>query len=113
MYYKIYGIVLIILLIIIESSAFYYVKKYSIDDNKYLFLTYSIILYSFIPIVLYFIFKNNGTLVITNIVWNIASIIYGIFIGVVLFNENISDKQKIGAMLGFFGLILMLYYDNK
>ena len=44
----------------------------------------------------------------TNIVWNIASTIYGIIIGVLIFEESISFEQKIGALFGFIGLLLMI-----
>jgi drug/metabolite transporter (DMT)-like permease len=65
-------------------------------------------LYCMIPFILYYILKTKEGIAMTNIIWNIASMIYGLFIGVILFNENILLKQKIGIILGFIGLILMI-----
>lgn len=108
MHPKIKAIVLLILLILVESFALYCVKKSSVKNTKNPYIIYSIILYAFIPVILYFALKNNEGLAITNLVWNIASTIYGIFIGIILFNEVITNEQKIGALMGFLGLVLMI-----
>jgi len=106
---KIQAIILLFLLILIEAFAMYYVKKFSIESNKYWYFIGSTLLYACLPLVLYFALKNNEGLATTNIMWNIASTIYGIIIGVILFNETITYQQKIGAIIGFVGLLLMMF----
>ena len=108
MYSKIKAIILLTLLILVESVAMYCIKKYSIENTKHQYVIGSIILYSCLPIILYYMLTNNEGIAITNIIWNIASIIYGIFIGIVLFGEVLTKEQKIGALIGFMGLVLMI-----
>lgn len=96
-------------IIIAESFALYYVKKYSINDTNNVFIYVSIILYAYIPFALYKITHNCSGIAVTNIVWNIASTIYGLIIGMLLFDENITFEQKIGISLGFLSIIFMIW----
>jgi len=102
----------LILIIACESIALYAIKKYSIDNTHSIYLVGSIILYAAIPLFLYKILKNDMGIAIANILWNIASTLYGLLIGVILFNEGITFEQKIGATLGTAGVILIMW-DEK
>lgn len=102
----------LIVMILLESFALYSVKIYSTNyDTKHILI--SSILYALIPITLYQIIKMGHGLAITNIMWNIASILYGLFIGLILFGEYISIQQKIGAMLGIIGISIILWHTDN
>lgn len=102
----------LIVMILLESFALYSVKIYSINHNmKHILI--SSILYALIPITLYQIIKMGHGLAITNIVWNITSILYGLFIGVILFGEYISIQQKIGAIMGIIGISIILWHTDN
>lgn len=100
------------IIMILESTAFYNIKMYSINDiSKHLII--SSILYALIPFLLYKIIKLGNGLAITNITWNIASTLYGLFIGVILFGEYITIQQKIGTILGILGITIILWHSDN
>jgi drug/metabolite transporter (DMT)-like permease len=100
------------MIILVEATALYYVKEYSISDNSFSIII-SIVAYSIIPLMLYKILKLGEGIAMTNIIWNIASTLYGLLIGVTLFSEHISFQQKIGAILGTVGtMVILLHTDN-
>jgi len=108
-----YDLIWLITIIAAESVALYCVKKYSIDDNLHRYILLGIILYAYIPFALYKITKNGQGIAITNIIWNIASTIYGLLIGILLFDESISWEQKIGILLGFAGVFFMILKSKE
>ena len=93
-------------IVLFEILALYSVKKYSISYNK-IYLIISIFSYSVIPIFLYLILKDNQKISTVNIIWNILSSIYGLMIGILIFNEKIDNTQIIGFILGFIALLFM------
>lgn len=108
----IYNIFWLTLLILFEASALYFIKNYSIHDNTTWFLILSIISYAMIPYCLYRILKNGEGIAIINIIWNVASTLYGLFIGVILFSEHLTTPQKVGATLGTLGTVLMMWNSD-
>jgi drug/metabolite transporter (DMT)-like permease len=100
------------IIMIFESTAFYNIKMYSISNDMRHIIASSA-LYAMIPILLYKIVKLGNGIAITNITWNIASTLYGLFIGVILFNEHITTEQKIGAILGMLGTIIILWHSDN
>lgn len=99
-------IVWFVILLCIEATALYCVRKSS-DNKKYVYLTLSCILYASIPIVLYLIISNTHKIASLNCTWNIASSIYGLIIGMLIFSEVYTVKQCLGVGLGLFSLLLM------
>ena len=103
-------IILFIFIVLTESIGLYSVKKYSIEDNKKMYLLLSMCMYALIPILLYYIIspkycKENISTV--NIIWNILSTLYGLMIGVYIFSEHISSLQILGIILSTIGLIFI------
>jgi multidrug transporter EmrE-like cation transporter len=94
-------------IILCEASALYFVKKYSVNNDLAYLLILSMISYAIIPIFLYKMLKNGGEISIINTIWNIASTLYGLFIGVILFGEFVTLQQKIGIVFGTIGIFLM------
>ena len=99
---------LVTLLIIIESLALYYVKKSSLaGEHKGTFLVSSMILYALLPLVLYSMLQIHPKISIINVLWNVLSTMYGVFIGYILFKENINSTQFIGIFLGITSIYLL------
>lgn len=106
-------IVWLITMIAAESVAFYCVKKYSADNSSSYYLFFAVVLFAYIPLALYKMLDNGTSIALVNIIFNMASIIYGLLIGVLLFNESISWEQKIGIIMGFIAMILMIWHSKK
>jgi len=102
-----YTILWLSIIILCEALALYYIKAYSIDNKTTHLLIFSIVLYAMIPYFLYRILKNQEEISVINVIWNVASTLYGLFIGIILFNEHISLYQKVGIILGTIGTCLM------
>lgn len=100
------------IIILVEATALYYIKEYSISNNYHSFII-STIAYALIPFLLYKILKLGEGIAVTNILWNIASTLYGLLIGVTLFSEHISFQQKIGAILGTTGTMIILMHTDS
>jgi len=100
------------IIIVLEACALYYVKKYATDDNKIKFLFMSVILYAIIPYLLYKITKDGTGIAITNTIWNIVSTIYGLLIGIIIFNEHITTEQKVGITFGTIGILFMVWKNE-
>jgi uncharacterized membrane protein len=96
---------LFFLIVLLESLALYSVKKASVDQKNYLYI--SIVCYGLIPIFIYLILRKGNMVSTTNITWNILSTLYGLFIGLVLFSEHIGNLQMYGIVLGTLGLVLI------
>lgn len=108
----IYTIIWLFLIILTEAIGLYNIKEYSISNTSPHFLI-STVAYAIIPFMLYKILKLGNGIALTNILWNIASTLYGLIIGVVLFSEYISFQQKLGAVLGTVGTIMILWHTDK
>jgi multidrug transporter EmrE-like cation transporter len=62
-----------------------------------------------IPVFLYIIIKENRNISTVNIIWNILSTIYGLIIGVLIFQEKIHTLQIYGVLLGVLGIGLIFW----
>lgn len=98
------------LIVFLEIVALFSIKEYTIHKNYFLPLL-AFFSYGIIPFIIYFILVNGNNISIVNVAWNILSILYGIFIGFILFKEHITKLQWIGIILGTFSLFL-LFYEN-
>lgn len=100
-------IIWFLIILCVESIALYCVRKSS-DNKQYNYLILSCLLYASIPILLYLILIKTHKIAILNSVWNIASTIYGLMIGILIFSEIYTIKQYMGIVMGLFSLILMM-----
>jgi len=96
---------LFVMIFFLEVVALYGIKKATlVESNNFLFL--SMACYATIPVFLYVIVKKIP-LALTNAAWNVASTVYGILIGILIFGEIVSVRQWIGLGLGAIGFGLM------
>ena len=106
--------VLLFLLILIFEFIALYMVKYTAQDNNKLWLFIAVYCYAMIPLLLYFIIKDGKDgIAMTNILWNIASTVYGLIIGIYIFSEKVNNLQIIGGLLGMLGIILIGIGNNK
>jgi multidrug transporter EmrE-like cation transporter len=96
------------LIVVLECIALFFIK-YAGKNKKPSFIPISVICYGLIAVVLYFIITKGENIATTNICWNILSTIYGLIIGVLIFNEKVSNLQFLGIMLGFLSFFLIFY----
>ena len=103
-----------ILILIVEAFALYYVKYASIEptSTKYIYLGISMALYALTIWCLYRLLSLGQNVSSINILWDICSIIYGTFIGVVIFGESLTNLQVIGTLLGMMSIV-MITIDEK
>lgn len=103
-----------IAIICLEAYALYLVKLYSLNEYSHLYIILSSMLcYCAIIAILAYILRQGQPLSTFNITWNILSTIYGIIIGVLLFNEHITNSQYYGICLGLLALLLISYKDEQ
>jgi len=100
------------LIIILEVTALYNVK-YAATSTKSWWLSVAVVCYALIPVALFKIVQRGSGIAITNLVWNIASSLYGLGIGVILFREELTANQKIGVSLGLVSVWLMIIDSGK
>lgn len=98
--------ILFLIIVILEIIALYSIKQYTIYKNCFLPIL-AFFSYGIIPFIIYFILVNGNNISIVNVAWNILSILYGIFIGFLLFKEHISSLQWCGIILGTFSIVFM------
>jgi len=83
----------------------YSAKTWSIDREPlwliFAFLGYFFSAFFYIPSLL-----KEG-LVVTSLLWDLLSIIGFLFIGIVIFKENLTALQVVGAVLGTVALIIL------
>lgn len=108
-----HDLIWLITMIAAESVAFYCVKKYSVDNSSSFYLFFAVVLFAYIPLALYKIIDNGTSIALVNIIFNMVSMIYGLLIGVLIFNESLSFEQKIGIIIGFIAVILMIWHSKK
>ena len=94
-------------IILSEALALYFVKKFSINQNHPEYLVYSMGLYCLTVWSLSKILIYGQGIALINILWNIASSLYGIAIGVFIFGEYLTNLQLIGGVLGILSIILL------
>ena len=99
-------------IVVLEFIALYSIKYYSLHKNLPSLLL-SCLCYALIPIILYFLLVRGSNIATVNITWNILSTIYGLFIGVMLFQEKISNVQWYGIAFGFLSLIFLCWEGKK
>ena len=95
-----------------EFISLYYIKEY-VDEGKIGHLVISVVFYGLMLAIFYKILKNGYGVGLTNMVWSILSILSGLFIGVILFNETILFHQKVGATIGLIGIIMVLWSESN
>lgn len=100
------------ILILVEMSAMYSIKYSTLHDDK-MWMWIGIFCYAAVGFCLYHIVEIDRSIGMTNVVWNIASTMYGLLIGVLLFSETISHSQTIGIILGILGLMFIGYGNKK
>ena len=103
-----YTIFWLSLLVLFEALALTSIKKYSVE-NQQIYLATSIFCYAVIPLLLYKLLQKKLGISVLNIIWNIMSTLYGLFIGIIIFNETITLQQKIGVILGIIGTMLIIW----
>ncbi len=72
----------------------------------------SMILYSFQPIIFLKALSYNN-LIITNLLWDVISIIFVTLIGLFYFKEKITQIKLIGILFAFISMILLSYGVEK
>ena len=97
------------LIVIFECIALYHIKYSSTVSSFYFPLFIAILAYSAVAICLFFIIRNGSDISTVNITWNILSTIYGVVIGMIIFQERIHTFQWYGIILGTLSLILIFY----
>lgn len=96
-------------IILFEFVAILLIKKSQVDPSRiYLTMGIAITCYAVVAICLYNLIKYNKSVSISNSLWNIASTIYGLFIGLILFHEKITPSQWFGLILGSIGIVFIL-----
>lgn len=103
-----YPFLFFLCIVFFEVIALYSVKKYS-QTKEWGYLATSILCYGLIPVFLYLIIKQGENVSTVNIIWNILSTIYGLVIGMLIFQEKIHSLQIYGVILGVLGLGLILW----
>lgn len=90
---------LILLASLIEGIGDYNIKKYTLTNNKTNLLmalgTYNVLVFVLIEV-----FKQDR-MSISNALWNSGSLIVNSFIGMNVFNEQLTEKEKYSMILAF------------
>lgn len=95
-----------IILLCMEAFALYCVRRAS-NNKQYGYLALSCLMYACIPFFLYLILVKTHKVAILNCSWNIASNIYGMMIGMLIFAEVYTMRQCCGVALGITAVLLM------
>jgi multidrug transporter EmrE-like cation transporter len=72
---------------------------------------FSMIIYSFQPLIFYQGLKGNG-LAVMNSLWNVMSDIAVTVIGIFYFSENLSAYKKLGILLSFVSIFLLSFENS-
>ena len=103
------AILLFLGIILFEFIALLLIKKSQVDpQHAFLIMSIAIACYAAVAICLYNLVKCNKSVSMSNSLWNIASTMYGLFIGLVLFQEKITPSQWFGLILGSIGIVFIL-----
>ena len=98
-------LLLICVIVLFESIAQYHIKQSKVNNNM-LYILIAIASYSIICLLLHKCYDFMG-MGITNFVWSIISIISILTIGVIAFDENITQNDILGVLLAISGLYLI------
>jgi drug/metabolite transporter (DMT)-like permease len=107
-----YIVLLFCLMFLIESIALYCAEKYTTDKSTKLII-FAVILYGMIPLTIIPILCMGVGVGKTNIIWNVASNIYGLLIGLFIFKEVIHGTQWLGIILAFTAMFLIMYSGEE
>jgi len=91
----------------LEAVALYAVK-YSRVHHDARYLALSMLCYLLLPVLVWVILQYpHEHLATVNLTWNLLSTLYGLAIGIWLFQERLNAQQVWGAMLGVLSLCLL------
>jgi len=97
--------IILTVIIIAELITWYTLKKQHLEkDNFYLYIYFSVFLA--IPVLLLLAVKYEQ-IIITNMMWNIASTILVLVLGYYIFKEHITTYQYIGICLGLLSIVFL------
>jgi len=88
--------------------TFWFVKKAAVESNN-LYLIIAMAIYTFVMYSFYRILRQGKNLATVNVLWNVASCLYGLAIGILIFQEKISNLEILGSLLATIGIFLILY----
>ncbi len=96
--------IILTVIVMAELITWYSLKKQHLEKDKfYLYIYFSVFLA--IPVLLLLAVKYEQ-IIITNMMWNIASTILVLVLGYYIFKEHITTYQYIGICLGYY----LLYF---
>lgn len=93
------------IIIIAEIITWYCLKKQYLEKDKFYLYMYFMV-YLTIPILLLLTAKYEK-IIITNMMWNIASTILVLMLGYFIFKEHITRYQYIGICLGLISIVFL------
>lgn len=96
------------LLTMIEACAMTLLKKYSIEKNVCYFLPVFILYGIMAPLLIVKNLEYEGIATL-NIIWNIMSTFIVLFIGIIIFKENVSHLHLISLLLSILAIISFYY----
>ena len=97
--------IILTVIIIAELITWYSLKKQHLEKDKfYLYIYFSMFLV--IPVLLLLAVKYEK-IIITNMMWNIASTILVLLLGYFIFKEHITTYQYIGICLGLLSIVFL------
>lgn len=65
-----------------------------------------------VPVFFYYMLRQGKHIATINITWNLLSTLYGLFIGIILFQEKVGSLQIYGILLGMISLGLICWEDT-
>ncbi len=103
---------LLILICALEAMTWYLLKKYLYFPNDFCFANnfcFALVVgaYMTMPFIIYQIMKTKGV-ALFNSIWNIISTCVTLLLGLYIFDEKITYKQKIGIIMGVIALFFMI-----
>ncbi len=100
-------IIPLVLLVILEASADIVAKYFAITNKMYIAVG-ALLLYVVANIFWLIALKNGVSLATGAVIFSIASEVLAIFIGLLIYHEQISLMQGIGIILGIISLVLLV-----
>ena len=96
---------------VVDISAFGIVKEITLKGLNPYFLAISMILYSIQPFIIWNSLSYQS-LTLMNITWNVLSSISIAILGLLVFQEHLTHRETLGAVLGFM-CIYLFSFTNK
>lgn len=98
-------LIILTVIIIAEIITWYSLKKQHLEKDKfYLYIYFAMFLV--IPVLLLLTVKYEK-IIITNMMWNIASTMLVLILGYFMFKEDITTYQYIGISLGLLSIVFL------